>query len=59
VEVISRWETALTEDDHSALSKPDLRGRGLGAARPTLVMPGRRPVTDWPGGLVDLRGLPW
>jgi nodulation protein A len=26
---------------------------------PTLVRAGRRPVTDWPEGLVDLRGLPW
>jgi predicted N-acetyltransferase YhbS len=26
---------------------------------PTMVMPGRRPVTEWPDGVVDLRGLPW
>jgi predicted N-acetyltransferase YhbS len=26
---------------------------------PTLVRPGRRPVSEWPDGLVDLRGLPW
>lgn len=26
---------------------------------PTLVRPGRRAVTEWPDGLVDLRGLPW
>jgi nodulation protein A len=25
----------------------------------TLIRPGRRPVPDWPEGLVDLRGLPW
>jgi GNAT superfamily N-acetyltransferase len=27
--------------------------------RPTLIMAGRRPVEEWPDGLVDLRGLPW
>jgi GNAT superfamily N-acetyltransferase len=26
---------------------------------PTMVMSGRRPMTDWPDGLVDLRGMPW
>jgi nodulation protein A len=26
---------------------------------PTMVMPGRRPLTEWPDGMVDLRGLPW
>ncbi|WP_345144338.1 GNAT family N-acetyltransferase [Dactylosporangium darangshiense] len=26
---------------------------------PTFVRPGRRPLTDWPPGLIDLRGLPW
>jgi hypothetical protein len=26
---------------------------------PTLVMAGRRPLREWPAGLVDLRGLPW
>jgi nodulation protein A len=26
---------------------------------PTMVMAGRRPLADWPDGLVDLRGLPW
>jgi predicted N-acetyltransferase YhbS len=31
----------------------------LEADWPTMVMPGRRPLTDWPEGLVDLRGLPW
>jgi predicted N-acetyltransferase YhbS len=26
---------------------------------PTFVRPGRRPLTGWPDGLIDLRGLPW
>ncbi len=26
---------------------------------PALVMAGRRPLPEWPDGLVDLRGLPW
>jgi GNAT superfamily N-acetyltransferase len=26
---------------------------------PALVMAGQRPLTEWPDGLVDLRGLPW
>lgn len=26
---------------------------------PTLVRPGRRPLEEWPEGVVDLRGLPW
>ncbi|MER7274148.1 GNAT family N-acetyltransferase [Dactylosporangium sp. NPDC000244] len=26
---------------------------------PTFVRPGRRPLSEWPSGLVDLRGLPW
>jgi predicted N-acetyltransferase YhbS len=26
---------------------------------PVLVIPGRRPLSDWPDGVVDLRGLPW
>jgi predicted N-acetyltransferase YhbS len=26
---------------------------------PTLVTAGRRPLAEWPDGLVDLRGLPW
>jgi predicted N-acetyltransferase YhbS len=26
---------------------------------PTMVMPGRRPIAEWPDGTVDLRGLPW
>jgi GNAT superfamily N-acetyltransferase len=29
------------------------------AVWPALVMAGRRPLTGWPTGLVDLRGLPW
>jgi nodulation protein A len=24
-----------------------------------MILPGRRPVTDWPGGLIDLRGQIW
>jgi aminoglycoside 2'-N-acetyltransferase I len=26
---------------------------------PTFVRAGRRPLSEWPDGLVDLRGLPW
>ncbi|WP_432971747.1 hypothetical protein [Dactylosporangium sp. CA-233914] len=26
---------------------------------PTFVRPGRRPLSEWPDGLIDLRGLPW
>lgn len=26
---------------------------------PTLICPGTRSFEEWPGGLVDLRGLPW
>lgn len=26
---------------------------------PTFVRPGRRPLSGWPAGLIDLRGLPW
>jgi predicted N-acetyltransferase YhbS len=29
------------------------------ATSPTMVLPGRRAVADWPDGLADLRGLPW
>jgi hypothetical protein len=92
--VISRWETALTDTDHAALSElltaafprhPGLFVRRSWAmarkaarvgnpvryldpgdertvyegVRPTLIMAGRRPVEEWPDGLVDLRGLPW
>jgi hypothetical protein len=33
--------------------------RSVDGIWPTLIRPARRPLTSWPEGLVDLRGLPW